>query len=112
VLRRNAGDSAVQQLSLKDVEINFQSREVTVRGRKVHLTPKELELLQYLANHCNKIVSHRELLRAVWGPDYGDELGHLRAYMKQLRKKIELRPGKPKYLLTEPWVGYQLRVPE
>jgi len=112
VLRRHAGDSEVQQLSLKDVEINFQSREVTVRGRKVHLTPKELELLQYLANHCNKIVSHRELLRAVWGPDYGDELGHLRAYMKQLRKKIELKPGKPKYLLTEPWVGYQLRVPE
>jgi two-component system KDP operon response regulator KdpE len=112
VLRRNAGDSEVQQLSLKDVEVNFQSREVTVRGRNVHLTPKELELLQYLANHSNKIVSHRELLRAVWGPDYGDELGHLRAYMKQLRKKIELRPGKPKYLLTEPWVGYQLRVPE
>ncbi|HXR33191.1 MAG TPA: response regulator transcription factor [Verrucomicrobiae bacterium] len=112
VLRRNAGDSAVQQLSLKDVEVDFQSRQVTVRGRKVHLTPKEFELLQYLANHPNKIVPHRELLRAVWGPDYGNELGHLRAYMKQLRKKIELQPGKPKYLLTEPWVGYRLRVPE
>ncbi|HKN24933.1 MAG TPA: response regulator transcription factor [Candidatus Acidoferrum sp.] len=112
VLRRNAGDSAVQQLSLKDVEINFELRQVTVRGRKVHLTPKEFELLQYLANNANKIVPHRELLRAVWGPDYGSELGHLRAYIKQLRKKIELQPGKPKYLLTEPWVGYRLRVPE
>jgi two-component system KDP operon response regulator KdpE len=112
VLRRNAVASAVQQLSLKDVEVNFESRQVTVRGRKVHLTPKEFELLQYLANHPNKIVPHRELLRAVWGPDYGNELGHLRAYMKQLRKKIELQPGKPKYLLTEPWVGYRLRVPE
>jgi len=112
VLRRNAGDSAVQQLSLKDVEINFELRQVTVRGRKVHLTPKEFELLHYLANNANKIVPHRELLRAVWGPDYGSELGHLRAYIKQLRKKIELQPGKPKYLLTEPWVGYRLRVPE
>jgi len=112
VLRRNAGDSEAQELRLKDVEVNFHSRQATVRGRKVHLTPKEFELLQYLANHANKIIPHRELLRAVWGPDYGDELGHLRAYMKQLRKKIELQPGKPKYLLTEPWVGYRLRVPE
>jgi two-component system KDP operon response regulator KdpE len=112
VLRRNAGDSAVQQLSLKGVEINFELRQVTVRGRKVHLTPKEFELLRYLANNANKIVPHRELLRAVWGPDYGSELGHLRAYMKQLRKKIESQPGKPKYLLTEPWVGYRLRVSE
>jgi two-component system KDP operon response regulator KdpE len=112
VLRRNAGDSEVQELRLKDVEVNFQSRHVTVRGRKVHLTPKEFELLQYFVNNANKIVPHREMLRAVWGPDYGNEFGHLRAYMKQLREKIELQPGKPKYLLTEPWAGYQLRGPE
>ena len=112
MLRRNAGDSEAQELRLKDVEVNFQSRQVTVRGRKVHLAPREFELLQYLANNANKIVPHRKLLRAVWGPDYGNEFGHLRAYMKQLRKKIELQPGKPKYLLTEPWAGYQLRVPE
>ena len=112
LLRRNVADSAVQQLGLKDVAIDFQSREVTVRGRKIHLTPKEFELLQYLANRPNRVVGHRELLRAIWGPDYGDELGHLRAYVKQLRKKIELHPSKPKYLLTEPWVGYRLRVPE
>ena len=112
VLRRKSGDADAQHLLLKDVEVDFQSRQVTVRGRKVHLTPKEFELLRYLANSPNKIVPHRELLRAVWGPDYGNELGHLRAYMKQLRKKIELQPGKPKYLLTEPWVGYRLQVPE
>jgi two-component system KDP operon response regulator KdpE len=94
------------------VEVNFQQRQLTVRGRRIHLTPKEFDLLQYLANNPNKIVPHRELLQAVWGPDYGSELGHLRAYMKQLRKKIELQPGKPKHLLTEPWVGYRLRVPE
>jgi two-component system, OmpR family, KDP operon response regulator KdpE len=112
VMRRKAGDTEVQQLRLQDVEVNFKLRQVTVRGRQIHLTPKEFDLLQYLANNPNKIVPHRELLRAVWGPDYGSELGHLRAYMKQLRKKIELQPDKPKYLLTEPWVGYRLRVPE
>ena len=112
MLRRNAGDSEAQELRLKDVEVNFQSRQVTVRGRKVHLAPREFELLQYLANNANRIVPHRELLRAVWGPDYGNEFEHVRAYRKQLRKKIELQPGKPKYLLTEPWAGYQLRVPE
>ena len=112
VLRRKMGDSPVQELRLKDVEVNFESRQVTVRNRKVHLTPKEFELLRCLAKNANKIVPHRELLREVWGPDYGNELGHLRAYMKQLRKKIELQPGKPQYLLTEPWVGYRLRVSE
>jgi two-component system, OmpR family, KDP operon response regulator KdpE len=109
--RRNAVGLAVEQLKLKDLEVNFESRKVIVRGHEVHLTPREFELLQYLANHPNRVVPHRELLRALWGPDYGDELGYLRAYMKQLRKKIELQPNKPKYLLTEPWVGYQLRVP-
>jgi len=112
VLRRKAGDTGTQHLRLQDVEVNFQQRQLTVRGRRIHLTPKEFDLLQYLANNPNKIVPHRELLQAVWGPDYGSELGHLRAYMKQLRKKIELQPGKPKHLLTEPWVGYRLRVPE
>jgi len=87
VLRRKSGDSEAQEPRLKDVEVNFQSRQVTVRARKVHLTPREFELLQYLANNANKIVPHRKLLRAVWGPDYGNELGHLRAYMKQLPKK-------------------------
>jgi two-component system KDP operon response regulator KdpE len=112
VLRRNAVDKAVQLLSLNDVEVDFPARQVTVRGENVHLTPKEFELLHYLANHPNKTISHRELLRAIWGPDYGDELGHLRAYVKQLRKKIEPQPAEPQYLLTVPCVGYQLRVPE
>lgn len=112
LLRRNGVASSAQPLKLKDVEVNFEDRQVIVRGRTVHLTPKEFELLQYLATHRNRVVPHRDLLRAVWGPDYGEELGHLRAYMKLLRKKIELNPNKPKYLLTEPWVGYRLRVPD
>jgi two-component system KDP operon response regulator KdpE len=113
LLRRNAGaEFAVQRLKLDDVEVNFEARHATVRGNTVHLTPRECELLQYLANYPNKVVTHRELLQAIWGPDYASELGHLRAYVKQLRKKIEPQPDKPKYLLTEPWVGYRLRVPE
>jgi two-component system KDP operon response regulator KdpE len=69
-----------------------------------------LECLRYLANHANKIVPHRELLRAIWGPDYGDELALLRTLVKQLRKKIEAQPAMPEFLLTHPWVGYQLLV--
>jgi two-component system KDP operon response regulator KdpE len=104
-------DSAPQRISLKDVEVDFLSRQVTVRGRNVRLTPKEFDLLRYLATHPNKVIAHRELLQAVWGPDYGDEVEYLRVFVNQLRKKIEPQPAKPRYLLTEPWVGYRLDLP-
>jgi two-component system, OmpR family, KDP operon response regulator KdpE len=84
---------------------------VTARGGRVRLTPKEFELLRYLAAHQNKVLTHRELLQAVWGPDYGDQVDYLRVFVNQLRKKIEASPAKPVYLLTEPWVGYRLQVP-
>jgi two-component system, OmpR family, KDP operon response regulator KdpE len=112
VLRRHGVDREVQRLSLKDLQVDFEAREVTVRGHSVHLTPKEFELLQYLANRLNKIVAHREILRAIWGPDYGEELDHLRTVVKQLRKKIEQDPAEPQYLLTHSWVGYELRGPK
>jgi len=110
VLRRYGVDKEVQRLTLKDLDVDFEGRRVTVRGSTVHLTPKEFELLQYLANRVNKIVPHREILRAIWGPDYGEEMDHLRTMIKQLRKKIEAEPAKPMYLLTHSWVGYELRV--
>jgi two-component system, OmpR family, KDP operon response regulator KdpE len=91
-------------------EVDFDTRQVTVRGRKVRLTPKEFELLRYLAGHANKVLPHRELLQAVWGPDYGNEVEYLRVFVNQLRKKIEADPSKPVYLLTEPWVGYRLQL--
>ena len=112
MLRRSGVDRGDQRLSLKDLEADFQTRRVTVRGQRIHLTPKEFEFLQYVAKRPNKIVPHRELLRAIWGPDYGDELDLLRTLVKQLRKKIESQPAKPQYVLTHPWVGYELRVPE
>jgi two-component system KDP operon response regulator KdpE len=86
------------------------SGRVTVRGRNVRLTPKEFELLRYLTAHPNKVLPHRELLQAVWGPDYGNEVEYLRVFVNQLRKKIEADPSKPVHLLTEPWVGYRLQV--
>ena len=85
--------------------------EVTSRGRQVRLTPKEFDLLRYLVTHANKVLSHRQLLQAVWGPDYGDQVDYLRVVVNQLRKKIEPKPSSPVYLLTEPWVGYRLHVP-
>jgi two-component system KDP operon response regulator KdpE len=90
-----------------DLEIDFETRRVSAQGREVRLTPKEFELLRYLVMHAGKPVAHRELLQAVWGPDYGDEPEYLRVFVNQLRKKIEANPSKPKYILTEPWVGYR-----
>jgi two-component system, OmpR family, KDP operon response regulator KdpE len=105
-------DSAPLRISLKDVEVDFVTRQVTVRGRNVRLTPKEFDLLRYLVIHPNKVIAHRELLQAIWGPDYGDEVEYLRVFVNQLRKKIEPQPAKPRYLLTEPWVGYRLNLPQ
>ena len=112
VLRRHGADREVQRLRLRDLEVDFEAREVVVRGHRVHLTPKEFELLQYLANRLNKIVQHREIMRTIWGPDYGDELDQLRTVVKQLRKKIEADSAEPQYLLTHPWAGYELREPK
>jgi two-component system KDP operon response regulator KdpE len=99
------------RIMLGTVQVDFDAREVTARDRKVRLTPKEFELLRYLAGHANKTVPHRELLQAVWGPDYGDQVDYLRVFVNQLRKKIEATPSQPVFLATEPWVGYRLNVP-
>jgi two-component system, OmpR family, KDP operon response regulator KdpE len=98
-------------MKLGSVEIDFDTRRVSSRGRNVRLTPKEFELLRYLVTHPNKVLSHRELLQAVWGPDYGDQVDYLRVFVNQIRKKIETDPGNPKLLVTEPWVGYRLQLP-
>ena len=99
-------------MTLEDVEIDFQTRRVLVAGRQQRLTPKEFELLHYLVTHPNQAIAHRELLQSVWGVEYGDEVEYLRVFVNQLRKKIELDPSNPKYLLTEPWVGYRFELPK
>jgi len=98
-------------LQLGDVEIDFDARRVKSATEETRLTPKEFALLSYLASHANQIVSHRELLQGVWGIGAGDEKEYLRVFMNRLRKKIERSPDEPEYLLTEPWVGYRLRLP-
>ena len=91
----------------EDLEIDFAARRVRLKDGEVRLTPKEFDLLRYLVAHAGKPVPHRELLQAVWGPDYGDETEYLRVFINQLRKKIEPNPSHPRFVLTEPWVGYR-----
>jgi two-component system KDP operon response regulator KdpE len=105
------GQGPAGRLTLGATSIDFDTREVTCTGTRVRLTPKEFDLLKYLAGHPNKVLSHRQLLQAVWGPDYGDQVDYLRVVVNQLRKKIEPTPSSPIYLLTEPWVGYRLQLP-
>ena len=108
-LRRWPGSSegGPRGFTADDLEIDFETRRVRAHGKQVRLTPKEFELLRYLVAHAGKPVTHRELLQAVWGPDYGDEPEYLRVFINQVRKKIEANPARPKYILTEPWVGYR-----
>lgn len=97
---------------LEDLEIHLAKRRVVIQDREVRLTPKEFDLLSYLIAHPNIPIPHTRLLQVVWGPDYGNEVEYLRVVVTQLRKKIEPNPSKPKYLLTEPWVGYRFQMPD
>jgi two-component system, OmpR family, KDP operon response regulator KdpE len=92
--------------------VDFERRVVTVAGAEVHLTPTEYEVLKFLAQNAGKVITHRTLLRAVWGPAYEDEAHYLRVFVGQLRHKIEPDPSRPMYLLTEPGIGYRLREPD
>lgn len=110
-LRRRMPQGKLTSFSAKDLSVDFEARQVTVRGKDVHLTPKEFELLRHLIANAGKPITHRRLLQAVWGPDYGDEPEYLRVMINQLRKKIESDPARPKLILTEPWVGYRFQAP-
>jgi two-component system KDP operon response regulator KdpE len=103
--------SAVGTLQLEGLEVNFRDRQVKANGRIARLTPTELDLLHYLVIHPNEVLHHHKILQAVWGPDYGDEVEYLRVFVNQLRKKIEPDPARPRYLLTEPWLGYRFDMP-
>jgi two-component system, OmpR family, KDP operon response regulator KdpE len=113
-LRRRSGvlESEGGRMRLgEDIEVDFDARQVQVREAEERLTPKEWDVLRYFATHPNRTISHRELLRGVWGPTAGDEKEYLRVFINRLRKKLETSPENPKYLLTEPWMGYRLRLP-
>jgi two-component system, OmpR family, KDP operon response regulator KdpE len=102
-----ASQSANTKVQVGRLAIDFVARTVSKGDKPVHLTPKELDLLRYFILHPNHVLSHRELLQSVWGPDYGNQVDYLRVFIKNLRKKIELNPENPEYILTEPWVGYR-----
>lgn len=111
-LRRYAPGDVLPPFASKDLGIDFESRVVTVRGREVHFTPKEFDVLKHLVANQGKPLTHRRLLQSVWGPDYGEETENLRVVINQLRKKIEADPAHPKYILTEPWIGYRFQPPK
>jgi two-component system KDP operon response regulator KdpE len=110
-LRRYAPTDTLPPFVSKDLTIDFAARQVTARNQILHLTPKEYDVLKHLVANQGKPLTHRRLLQAVWGPDYGEETESLRVVINQLRKKIEADPARPKYIVTEPWVGYRFQVP-
>jgi two-component system, OmpR family, KDP operon response regulator KdpE len=94
-------------LEVGDIKINLPARAVTVRDQEVRLTPKEFDLLVYLAKHPGKVITHRVLLAAVWGPNSVEQPEYLRVFVGHLRKKLEIGDNPPHYIITEPWIGYR-----
>jgi two-component system KDP operon response regulator KdpE len=103
------GEPGVVQLGT-DIRVDLANRVVVVRGDEVHLTPIEFKLLATLVRHAGTVLTHRHLLTEVWGPEHGQQPHYLRVYMTSLRHKLERQPARPKYLITEPGIGYRLRV--
>lgn len=105
-VRAGSGSGAIYQVG--ELEMNLELRRVTVAGKEVHLSPTEYQLLKTLISHPNKVFTDRMLLQQVWGPEYGSEGHYLHVYVARLRKKLEPDPQSPRFLVTEPGVGYRL----
>jgi two-component system KDP operon response regulator KdpE len=114
VALRNAarGELGSSQFSLADLQVDLIRRIVLLKGSEVHLTPIEYKLLATLIQHAGRVITHRQLLKEVWGPGSSEQTQYLRVYMRQLRHKLEQNPSRPRYLTTEPGVGYRLRTEE
>jgi two-component system, OmpR family, KDP operon response regulator KdpE len=107
-LRRGPAEPEPQDVvEVGDFRLDNTKRIVAVNGKEVHLTPKEFDLLGYLIEHHDRVITHRTLLAKIWGSDYTEQTEYLRVFIGTLRKKIEPTPSKPRYILTEPWVGYR-----
>lgn len=105
--RTRTQESEMAPIEVGDFKIDPGARSVFVKDRPVHLTPKEFDVLLYLARHAEKVVTHRVLLGAVWGGERTEQVEYLRVFVAQLRKKIEPSPNSPRYIVTDPWVGYR-----
>jgi len=104
-----AGATTISQVEIGPLRMDFASREVTVDGVEVHLSPNEYALLAVLVKHAGKVLTHRQLLKEVWGGVPSAQPAYLRVYMANLRKKLEPDPARPRLLITEPGVGYRLK---
>ena len=111
LLRRSADTASAPAVEVGDLTVDLAARTVVRAGEEVHLTPIEFNLLKVLAQHLGKLVTHRQLLHEVWGPGYEDEAHYLRVHVAHIRAKLEPEPSRPRYLLTDPGVGYRLRGP-
>jgi two-component system, OmpR family, KDP operon response regulator KdpE len=111
-LRRNAASAnrdSEEVIEVGDFRVDLKVHKVAVKGREIHLTPKEFELLVYMVQHPGTVLTHHKLLGAIWGGNYTEQTEYLRVFIGQLRKKIEADPANPKYILTEPWIGYRFQ---
>lgn len=108
-LRRTSPETGKESALVEagDFRVDPEAHKVAVKGREIRLTPKEFELLFYMVQHPGTVLTHHKLLGAIWGGNYTEQTEYLRVFIGQLRKKIEAEPTNPKYILTEPWIGYR-----
>ena len=109
--RRTAAQGTKESpvIEVGDFRVDPEAHNAAVKGREIHLTPKEFELLVYFVKHPGAVLTHHKLLGAIWGGNYTEQTEYLRVFIGQLRKKIEADPANPKYILTEPWIGYRFQ---
>lgn len=110
-LRRSSSEEPLPKIETPKLTIDLERRMVEVSGARVHLSPKEFDVLRLFVVHQGKPLTHKRILQAVWGPDHGEETENLRVVINQLRKKIENDPAHPEYIITEQWLGYRFDVP-
>jgi two-component system, OmpR family, KDP operon response regulator KdpE len=109
-LRRSSSDEPLPKIETPELNFDFDRRLIVVRGNRIHLTPKEFDVLRLLVIHQGKPLAHKAILQTVWGPDYAGETEYLRVVINQLRKKIEADPSRPSYLITEQGLGYKFQL--
>jgi two-component system KDP operon response regulator KdpE len=110
-LRRSSSEEPLPKIESPELGIDLEKRILDVRGQRIHVSPKEFEVLRLLVLQEGKPLTHKRILQTVWGPDHAEETENLRVVINQLRKKIEKDPAHPRYILTEPWLGYRFQLP-
>jgi two-component system, OmpR family, KDP operon response regulator KdpE len=110
-LRDSRLEKLAPRLETPELTVDFDARLVTIRGARIHLTPKEFDVLRVLMLEPGKVIASRRILQVVWGPEYGEEAEKVHVVIGQLRKKLEQDPADPRYIITEPWIGYKFQLP-